>query len=334
MENAILLSDRGDGNLMDNMNSIPWHALDITAKESIKEYFGIDVDSDIFSPMVDYAFKRIFTADEERSKIALIDFLNSVLEFEDANNIVDLTVINSQIPVDIITRKKAIFDIRVKFNHGEQAIVEMQLSSQSGFKKRSQYIISKAYTSQNLAGLDYTDLKKCYLVCVTNFVLWENKSDFISDYRYRDNKGVDLSDDETIIFIELPKIDRVLNKPVSEMTNIEMWAVFFRYVTDKSKREILNQIIGRKAGIEMAAQVLTEISKDERERVQYESELIFDLDYRTGMNSARREGETMGEDKGIRKVARNLLIMGLPLEQISTGTGLPVDEIKKLNANL
>jgi len=327
---------------MDNSNGITWRTLDITAKESIKAYFGIDVDSDIFSPMVDYAFKRVFTADEERSKIALIDFLNSVLEYKDTRSIVDLTVINSEIPVDIITRKKAIFDIRVKFNDGEQAIVEMQLSSQSGFKKRSQYIISKAYTSQDLAGLDYTALRKCYLVCVTNFVLWDDKPEFINDYRYRDKMGLDLSDDETIIFIELPKIDRVLNKPVSEMTNIEMWAVFFRYVTDKSKREILNQIINRKAGIEMAAQVLTEISKDERERVQYESELIFDLDYRTGMNNARREGkeegliegEVKGEVKGILKVARNLLKLGMTSDQVSLGTGLSIDEINNLKTGI
>jgi len=30
-----------------------------TLKEKIKEYYGIDVDSDLFSPMVDYIFKFI-----------------------------------------------------------------------------------------------------------------------------------------------------------------------------------------------------------------------------------------------------------------------------------
>ena len=45
-------------------------------KAKIKEWLGIDIDSDLFSPMVDYIFKRIFTAEDERSNIALLDLLN------------------------------------------------------------------------------------------------------------------------------------------------------------------------------------------------------------------------------------------------------------------
>jgi len=113
---------------MDETSSLSRRILNRETKESIRQHFGIDIDSELFSPIVDYAFKRIFSADEVRSKIALIDFLNSVLEFEETQQIADLTVINPEIPVDVATSKKAVFDIRVKFNDGEQAIVEMQLS--------------------------------------------------------------------------------------------------------------------------------------------------------------------------------------------------------------
>jgi predicted transposase/invertase (TIGR01784 family) len=312
--------------------------LDEKMKQSIKLYFNIDPDSEIFNPMIDYAFKRIFTADERRSKIALIDFLNSLLEIEGGKNIIYLTVINPQIPVDVEKRKKTIFDIRAKFNDGEQAIIEMQLNKGYGFKKRSQFIISKTYASQPIAGLNYDALKKCYLICITNFILLNDKTDFINDYRFRDRQGYDLSDDETIIFMELPKIDRILEKPVSEMTNVEMWAVFFRYVTDKSKRDILNKIIDRKEGIKMAANVLDEISKSEEERIQYENELIFDLDFRSNMHGGREEGRREGlqegrqegrQEKGI-EIAKNLLKRGIPIEKISEDTGISVEELQKL----
>jgi hypothetical protein len=72
-----------------------------------------------------------------------------------------------------------------------------------------------------------------------------------------------LSDDETIIFLELPKIDQLLAKPVDEMTAVEMWAIFFRYVTDKSKRNILRKIINREEGIGMAAKkILDDLLKE------------------------------------------------------------------------
>ncbi|MDR1701491.1 MAG: Rpn family recombination-promoting nuclease/putative transposase [Sporomusaceae bacterium] len=299
--------------------------LDERSKQLIRQYFNIDPDSEIFSPLIDYTFKRIFTADEKHSKIALMHFLNSILEIEGNNTVVDLTVINPQIPVDVKKRKKSIFDIRIRFNDGEQAIVEMQLNKSYDFKKRSQFIISKSYTSQPIAGSNYNALKKCYLICITNFVLLENKPEFIKDYRFRDREGNDLSDDETIIFMELPKIDALLGKPVSKMTNIEMWAIFFRYVTDKSKRNILRKIINREEGIKMAVKILDEISKSEEERIQYENELIFDLDTRSNIDGAKREEKL--------EIAQNFLKLGISAEQISKGTGLSLEEIKKIKTN-
>jgi len=137
-------------------------------KQSIKEYFGIDIDAELLSPLVDYIFKRIFTADEERSKIALIDFLNSALGLSGSKIITDLTVISPVIPVDVIKRKKSIFDVRASFNNGEQCIIEMQVVDEHDFKKRSQFIISRAYVSQNISGLNYNALKKCYLIAIVN----------------------------------------------------------------------------------------------------------------------------------------------------------------------
>jgi predicted transposase/invertase (TIGR01784 family) len=310
--------------------NMPWNAMNEATKESIKQHFGIDVDNELLSPIVDYAFKRIFTADEERSKVALIDFINSVLEFKESEQIMELTVVNANPPVDVLNQKKSIFDIRAKFNNGEQAIIEMQISGESDFKKRSQFIISKAYTSQPIAGLDYNALKKCYLICLTNFVLFKDKTEFVNDYMYRDKAGNNLSDDTTIMFIELPKIDRILDKPVSEMTNLEMWTIFFRYVTDKSKRKMLNQIINRKDGIKMATSVLNEISRDEQERAQYESELIYAMDVQSGMNRSRREGLEEGKLTERIEIAKKMLNRGVSVNIIVEDTGLDEYVIKRL----
>jgi hypothetical protein len=89
-------------------------------KKAIKDVLNIDANYNIFNPMVDFAFKRMFTADEKRSKIALLDFINSVLEFEGENTIEYLEVINPEIPNINANYKKSIFDIRAKTKNGEQ----------------------------------------------------------------------------------------------------------------------------------------------------------------------------------------------------------------------
>jgi len=179
----------------------------------------------------------LFSADDKRSKVALIDLLNSVLKLEGAGRIVDLFVINPGIPVDVKKRKKSIFDIRVKFNGGKQSIVEMQLSGGKTFKKRAQFVISKAYSSQDISGEKYSALQKCYLICILNFKLLNEPAGLITDYMFRDKDGRELTDDETILFFQLPIVDEILNKPVETLTPEEMWGVFPPHIRYKQARK-------------------------------------------------------------------------------------------------
>lgn len=296
------------------------------AKQSIKQNMNIDVDSELFSPMIDFVFKRIFTADEIRSKTALIAFINSIMEYENDEKIVDLTIVNPQIPVDKSAHKKSIFDIRAKYNSGEQIIIEMQRETAPDFRKRSQHIISKAYASQEISGYDYNKLKKCYLICITNFDIINGTASYITDYRYRDRNGNDLSDDETIVYLDLSKITEILEKDVSDMTAVEKWLLFFRYAPDGSKREIINAILEKEEGIKMAKNVLLEISKDEEARSYYESELIFALDQQGRFNHAKNEGKLEGK----LEMVRNLLKMGVPIEQIAEASEKSIAEIEAL----
>ena len=334
--------------------------LTAAVKKKIKDWYGIDLDSELLSPMVDYIFKRIFIAEDSRSKAALLDLLNSVLKGAGAKEIVDFVVVNPEIPVDVGTRKKAVFDIRVKFVDGRQAIVEMQLSGGKSFKKRAQFIISKAYSSQEISGEEYNALQKCYLICILNFPLFREPVELVSDYRFRDKNGIDLTDDETIIFIQLPEVDRILSKPVEAMTDQEMWSMFFRYMSDKSQEEKLSAIIARKEGIKMAANVLLEISQEEKARIQYENELIADLDTRSWVSDALEEGIeqgiiigtehgiaigtergiVIGEERGIAigfdtaLLVIEMLKAQIPVSEIAAKYSLSVEQIERIQSTL
>ena len=88
----------------------------------------------------------------------------------------------------------------------------------------------------------------------------------------------------------------------------------------------MNEILEKKEGINMAAQILQTISKDERERLAYEAQLIYELDQR----SAERSAEMRGEKNAKREVAKNMKLKNIPLDIISETTGFPLEELVAL----
>ena len=296
-------------------------------KAQIYQVFGIDADSDLFDPRFDYVAKRILTAETPESKLALIHLLNASLKLVGADAILDLTVINPEIPVDNKQHKKSRFDIRVRFQNGGQGIIEIEWGKKDNFKKRGQFIISKAYSSQDISNKTYDDLKRCYLICIVDYTLFEGDNEYFRDGMFRDAKGRAITDDQTIIFLELSKLEDLLAKPVDTLTDIECWLIFFKYVTDKSKRDLLNKIIKKEEGVNMAVQTLLTISKDERERLAYESQMIYELDQRSEKASAERSGELRAR----REVAKSLKYDGFPLDVIARNTGFSIEELAALS---
>jgi len=126
------------------------------------------------------------------------------------------------------------------------------------------------------------------------------------------------------------KTGPVVDKPIEEMTDAELWAVFFQYLTDEEKRGKIIEIINREEAIAMALDTLANITQDEIEYARLCNLIKSELDYRTGMVESRREGLAEGRNEASLDIARNLKGMGLPITQIADGTGLPIETITQL----
>ena len=83
------------------------------------------------------------------------------------------------------------------------------------------------------------------------------------------------------------------------MSPAEQWIIFFEYLTDRAKREKINQIINRQEGIAMASQVLLNISKDDIERARRMSEEKYELDLQSEITYAKQQGMQQGIQEGI-----------------------------------
>jgi predicted transposase/invertase (TIGR01784 family) len=143
---------------------------------------------------------------------------------------------------------------------------------------------------------------------------------------YDTERGVSLGGRSRIITLEFSKLGGIVEKPVEEMNAQEKWAVFFRYLTDKEKRQKINEILKYEEGIEMAGEVLITISRDEAERARLTSEYKYVADTQSKVVQARRQGIR----QGIIETAKAAKKASISADLIASITGLSLDEIAKL----
>jgi predicted transposase/invertase (TIGR01784 family) len=126
----------------------------------------------------------------------------------------------------------------------------------------------------------------------------------------------------------------MIDKPVMEMTAPEHWAFFFRYLTDRTKREKINEIMGYEEGIAMASEELMRISRDEVERARLMSEYKYVVDTQSKVVHARREGIREGKREGKLEerleIAKRFKKLNIPVKEIAEGTGLTEQQIADL----
>ena len=290
----------------------------------IKVYFSLE--DDIINPCWDNVFKAIFTKDTPESRGALSRFLSAVIGAE-------LTVISitaNEPPVADLRNKQIRYDISCKFTDGRLANIEMTISPDKCELVRIEYYGARLFSSQDMRGADktYDNLSHTYQISVVVNDPVVDDNEIIHHFQYFDiEKNVSLNGRTHIITLELSKLKWLRGKPVKEMTTVERWASFLLYTADKSKRELVNEILASEEGVAMAGSVLLTISKDEVERARLESEYKYAADLQSRMIGAKQEGERIGR----REVAKRLKSLGLTPEQIANASGLPVEEVKELN---
>ena len=142
-----------------------------------------------------------------------------------------------------------------------------------------------------------------------------------------------LSDAIRVVYVELSKLDEILKKSVSDMTDLEKWAVFFQYASVQSHRETVNRIIASKEVLKMAGNLLMSISQDEKERAVFRSCHMYQTDLASNLATAEDRGEKRGERKGILNVACNALRKNMSVEDIIDITGLSHEEVESLRNN-
>jgi len=289
-------------------------------------------DRAIMDIRYDPVFKAVFTKETAESRVALSDLISALI----GRVIMVETIIANEPPIDDMRQRYLRFDVACKTGKGEPINVEMAFNPYASEPVRLEYHAARLFVGQDLHGQDktYDDLKKTYQITILAKERFFPDKNFVHNFLYYDpDNRVSFGGRTRIITIELVKTGPVVDKPIEEMTNAELWAVFFQYLTDEKKRDKIIEIINREEGIAMALDTLANITQDEAEYARLCNLIKSELDYRTGMVEAKREGLTEGRNEASLDIAQKMKAMGFLAEQIQAVTGLPIETIKQITSN-
>jgi predicted transposase/invertase (TIGR01784 family) len=277
----------------------------------------------------DPVFKAVFTKDTSSSRGALSKLISTLI-----GRIVAVeAIIANEPPVDDTRQRYLRFDVACKTEEGELVNVEMSFNPNADEQLRLEYHVARLFVGQGIhgEGKTYYDLKETYQIAILAKYKFFPDEELIHDFLYYDPKThVSLGGKTRIITVELVKTEPVVEKPVEEMTNSELWAVFFQYLTDEEKRAKIIEIINREEGIAMAVETLSNITQDEIEYARLTTLIKSELDWRTGIFEAENKGRNEGRNEANIENARKMKSMGFLTEQIQAVTDLSPEIIAQL----
>lgn len=290
----------------------------------------LPMGADILPPSDDRVFKLILTSPE--AKQGLMNLISSII----GRTVVDVVLHPNELAPGDTEEKAERFDVNCKIDDGSQINLEMQAShmiedldgQHRNLKGKSVYYLTDLHSSQPAKGLRrYDRLARSYQITFCSYTIFPNTQDYMNSFSLRhDTTGELLSDAISLTFVELSKLSEVVKKPVRDMTDLDKWSVFLQYAPDLEHREIVNKVIESEEVLQVAGDLLMNISKNERERAIYRSRRKFQTDLQSDLATA--------EDRGRRQsaftIAKNLLSMDMPREQVAAATGLTLKDLESI----
>ncbi|MEG4328864.1 Rpn family recombination-promoting nuclease/putative transposase [Microcoleus sp. herbarium5] len=294
------------------------------------------------NPKIEFAFKKIFGSNE--SKPILISFLNAMI-YDGNPTIADLEIIDPYLASRVPYLKDSYLDVKARLAGGATVIIEMQVLNVASFAKRVVYNAAKTYSTQLIRGQGYFKLKPVIALTITDFEMFENDPEVISQFVFKEKNCLfDYVDPEIeLIFIELPKF----NKQLDDLETLtDKWIYFMK---NAPSLEIVPSTMETVSEIQQAFAIANETNLNPEELADLEEREMFILDQQgvllkgiekgiaqgreQGIAEGREEGREEGVALGMREkaleIARQLLNV-LDNQTISQTTGLSVEDIQNL----
>ena len=209
--------------------------------------------------------------------------------------------------------------------------IEMQMEDEKDIDERATSYMGKLISEQLQVGHKYTELKKSIVIFITNYNFLKRnsyhsvgrlkfektlKEEYV-EFGYEKEEEI-ASEYIEYHYIELPKYK---NKNTKDFTKLDQWMCIFTQneggimLAKKENKEI-----------ERAINTLDFISEDPKERERHNSIVMAEYNRLTSQHNFYKAGK----EEGIKEIAKELLKIKMPIEQIIQITKLTREEIEKI----
>ena len=251
------------------------------------------------SPKTDFAFKKIFGSN--KSKDILISFLNAIV-YQGNQTIQDLEIINPYNPPATPILKDSYLDVRAVLDNQSKVIIEMQVINVEAFEKRIVYNLAKTYSNQLKSGQGYSHLQPVIALTIVDFEMFENNSDVITFWTFREVKKLIKYPDETLkmVFVELPKFKQKLE----ELETIsDKWIYFIK---EAPSLEMIPKSMEKIKEIKQALNIANLANFTEEELDELHHQEVYLEDQRGSIIRATREALEVGRQSQIKLIVNIL----------------------------
>jgi predicted transposase/invertase (TIGR01784 family) len=317
------------------------------------------------SPLVDFAFKKIFGTDS--GKDLLIAFLNEL--FRGRKHIVDLEYNKNEHHGDNESEGTAVFDLLCTGDQGEKFIIEVQHTKPVNFKKRGIYYTSRLISEQSPKGqsADWKyNIPEVYLVAVLEKPMdnYEPDNRYLHDvclcyrdtgeifynglgYTYIDLSNFVKAEDECTTNLELwlhhlkhLHQKKELSKNLEQTIFEKLYRIAEYTNLTKEEKTMYDQDLKRKWDNEIArASAIEEglekgiaegIERGIEQGIERGIEQGIEKGIEQGIEKGKAEGLAEGEHKKALEIAKSLKSMSLSAEDIAKATGLSTQQIEEI----
>ena len=273
----------------------------------------------------DWAFKYLF----QNHPDLLVRLLNDILQ----EDITSVEFRNTELTDVSPHDKRILFDLLCQTPKGT-ILVEMQKASRFDQRDRLFYYGSRLVMRQVKRGDEDYVLSSVKVICIMNYEdEHTNSPDDKILYHYRTQEietGEPFGCQLSFFLLELPRVMRYTDEYESP---IAAWCRIFRnfaiFAKSRSEKD------ARFSKLERAMRVS---GLDDNEIDDYFSDMMTEKEMRPYIKGAEQQGYRkgfgagveQGMAEGIEKVAKSLLSLGFPVEQIIVATGLSLEKIESI----
>lgn len=270
----------------------------------------------------DFAFKNVFGT-YGREDI-LKRFLSAILN----KNITKVAIQNGELPKDTKDQKLGILDIRAEIDGIELVDIEIQVKDEDNITERTMHYLSKLYSGQIKVAENYKTMKKSIVIAILGFTYY-NRAEYHSIVHMKFDKNNNLDE----------RLEQYEGKEEQELLTdkLELHIIDLKKFKQKknAKGELcdwLNLILGEEEKIKMVEKNNREIEKANKivEEMGQDPETreLYRLIEKGRIEENTRISNALEKDR--REIAKKLLKLGLPIEQIVEVSKLPREEIEVL----